>query len=211
VTQAIAQRIGLLGGSFDPIHRAHLELAHCARRELGLDAVWLIPVGQPWQRGALQADPAQRWDMLQLALQGQPGLRACDLELRRDGPSYTIDTLRELLAAHPATQFTLIVGADQLANLQSWRDWQQIVALADLAAARRPGHAELPAPALLEALARGGHRLHRLPMAEQDVSATAVRERARRGLHLQDALLPAVARYIEQHRLYSTNDPHGHP
>ena len=201
-TAATPQRIGLLGGSFDPIHSAHLQLAHSAYTELALDAVWFIPAGQPWQRDPLAASAQQRWEMVNLAIDRLPGLRACDIELRREGPSYTIDTVRELRAAHPDTAFTFILGADQLRNLPTWNGWRDIVAQVDLAAARRPGYDDSAPIALLAALAAHGHRLHRLDMAEIDLSATRVRERIAHGQPL-DALVPAsVAHYIDQHRLY---------
>jgi nicotinate-nucleotide adenylyltransferase len=195
-------RIGLLGGSFDPIHNAHLQLARSACAELDLDAVWLIPAGQPWQRDPLAAGPAQRWDMVNLAIAGHGGLRACDIELRRQGPSYTIDTVRELRAAHPGTAFTFILGADQLRNLPTWNGWEDIVSRVDLAVARRPGHPEAPPPELLAALAGHHHRLHRLAMDEIDLSATRVRERIARGQPLTDLVPAPVARYIDQHHLY---------
>jgi len=196
------QRIGLLGGSFDPIHCAHLQLARSACDELALDAVWFIPAGQPWQRDTLAASPQQRWDMVNLAIAGLPGLRACDIELKRDGPSYTIDTVRELRTAHPQTAFTFILGADQLRNLPTWNGWREIVAQVDLAAARRPGYDDSAPPELLAALAAHGHRLHRLDMAEIDLSATRVRERMALGLPLAGLAPAAVAHYIDQHRLY---------
>lgn len=203
-------RIGLLGGSFDPIHCAHLELAHSARQELGLDAVWLIPAGEPWQRDPLAASPAQRKAMVQLAIEGRAGLLACDLELRRKGPSYTIDTLHELQATHPDTDFVFILGADQLSNLITWNGWEDIAARVDIAVARRPGHADDAPPALLDALARGGHRLHRLRMDAINLSATRVRERIAQGKPLAGLVPGDVARYIEDHHLYSNPTPHGH-
>jgi len=196
------QRIGLLGGSFDPIHNAHLQLARSACSELALDAVWFIPAGQPWQRDPLAASAQQRWDMVNLAIAGLPGMRACDIELRRAGPSYTIDTIRELRRAHTHTAFTFIVGADQLRNLPTWNGWQDIAAQVDLAAARRPGYADTAPPELLAALEAHGHRLHRLDMAEIDLSATRIRERIARGQPLDGLVPPAVAHYIAEHRLY---------
>ena len=204
-----AARIGLIGGSFDPPHRAHLELARSALHALRLDAVWLIPAGQPWQRAPLQADAAQRRAMLALLIAGEPDLEICAIELERSGPSYTIDTLRALQERHPDVAFTLIVGADQLANLTSWRDWQAIATTVDIAAAPRPGHALQAAAALRAALADGGHQLHALPMTPVPLSATAAR--AARGDALRALVPEAVARYIEHHHLYSTDRKlHGH-
>jgi nicotinate-nucleotide adenylyltransferase len=204
-------RIGLLGGSFDPIHRAHLELARCAVEQLGLDEVWLIPAGQPWQRGALGAGPGHREQMVRLAARAAPRLRALDLELRRAGPTYTIDTLRELRAEYPQHEFVLLLGADQLHNFGTWKQWEQIAGCVDLAVAARPGNELRPDPALLRALDAGGHRLLSLRMPLLDVSATKVREYAAKGLELHELVPDAVAHYIERHQLYRTPAaPHGH-
>ncbi|WP_449371067.1 nicotinate-nucleotide adenylyltransferase [Thiomonas sp.] len=201
--QATSRRIGLLGGSFDPVHNAHLQLAESACSELALDEVWFIPAGQPWQRDPLAASPQQRWDMVNLAIAGHPGLRACDIEIKRQGPSYTIDTVRELRAAHPDTAFTFIMGADQLRNLPTWNGWEDIVSQVDLAAARRPGYDHTAPPQLLAALAASGRRLHRLSMPEIDLSATRIRRHLARGESLHDLAPAAVAHYIEQHHLYT--------
>ncbi len=204
-------RIGLLGGSFDPIHRAHLELAFRAADELELQQVWLIPAGRPWQRGELAASANQREDMTRLAATADPRLRVLDLELRRDGPTYTIDTLRELQASHPGDEFVLILGSDQLENLPSWKDWRQIAARVDLAVAQRPAHPAGAAADVLQALRAGGHRLRRLHMPPAEVSATEVRERAAQRRDLRDLVPAAVADYIERHHLYQNPcSPNGH-
>ncbi len=205
-------RIGLLGGSFDPIHLAHLALAHCAAEQLALHQVWLIPAGQPWQRGALGASAEQRERMVRLAAADDARLRVLDLELRRGGPTYTVDTLRSLRAQHPEHEFVLLLGADQLDNFQTWRAWDEIAACVDLAVAPRPHHGLRPDPALLRVLHAAGHRLLQVRMAPTEVSATRVREHAARGLALGDLVPPAVAGYIEQHHLYRTlPSPNGHP
>lgn len=204
-------RVGLLGGSFDPIHLAHLELARCAAAQLALDEVWLIPAGRPWQRAGLGATAEHRERMVRLAAAGDARLRVLDLELLRKGPSYTIDTLHELRTLHPRHDYVLLLGADQLENFCTWKDWEQIAADADLAAAPRPEHALRPAPALLHALQGAGHRLLRLEMPPYAVSATQVREHAAQGLGLADLVPAAVADYIERHQLYRPQPaPHGH-
>ena len=126
VASATPRRIGLLGGSFDPIHNAHLQLAQSACSELALDAVWFIPAGQPWQRDPLAASPQQRWDMVNLAIAGRTGLRACDIELKRQGPSYTIDTLAALRQRHPDIEFSLILGTDIRAERTRWKRFEEI-------------------------------------------------------------------------------------
>ena len=202
-TATTPRRIGLLGGSFDPIHNAHLQLAENACTELELDSVWFIPAGQPWQRDPLAASPQQRWDMVSLAIAGRPGLRACDIEIKRQGPSYTIDTVRALRTAHHGAAFTFILGADQLRNLPTWNGWEDIVAQVDLAAARRPGYDDKAPPELLDALAAHGHQLHRLAMPEIDLSATRIRRSIAQGESLAGLAPAAVAHYIDQHRLYT--------
>ncbi len=205
-------RIGLLGGSFDPIHCAHLDLARCAAAQLGLQQVWLIPAARPWQRASLGASPAARADMVRLAAAGNPGLRVLDLELRRAGPTFTIDTLRALCAKPPEHAFVLLLGGDQLGNFSTWKDWEQIAALVDLAVAPRPGHALQAPPDLLRVLQASGHALLRVDMPLADVSATQVRERAAQGLSLRGLVPEAVADYIQRHQLYrNPPPPNGHP
>lgn len=193
------RRQGLLGGSFDPVHRAHIELARQALQHLALDGVTLIPAAQPWQRGRLGATARQRLDMLELAATGETGLDISPVEIERGGPTYTIDTLRGL---PPGTEYFWILGADQLANFCSWAEWEEIVSRVQLAVAARPG-SDLAAPALLQALlARLGRKLHIIPMPPSALSATAVRRRIAAGETVETMLPPGVAQYIQQHGLY---------
>jgi len=193
------QRIGLLGGSFDPVHVAHLQLAAHARDQLALQQVLLVPAAQPWQREALGATAAQRLEMLRIATADQPGLGVSDLEIRRGGPTYTIDTLRALPAGH---EYYWILGADQLQNLCTRKDWQHIASTVNLAVAARPGSALQAPPALQAQLDALGRRLHVLSMPPTDVSATLIRQRLAEGGDTQGMLHPGVAKYIRQHGLY---------
>lgn len=193
------KRLGLLGGSFDPVHVAHVALARHAREHLGLDEVVLIPAARPWQRSSLGASAQQRLDMLRLAVADTPGLTISTVEIDRGGPTYTIDTLRALPRD---TEYFWILGADQLANFCTWKAWQEIVTLVHLAVAARPG-SELNPPAELAAwLAALNRRLHVVPMPPTDVSATAIRERIAAGRPADGMLHPAVAQYIQRHGLY---------
>ncbi|KAG0750982.1 hypothetical protein G6F24_014752 [Rhizopus arrhizus] len=150
------KRIGLLGGSFDPVHVAHLALSKNALQNLGLAAVELIPAANPWQRAALHATGQQRCAMLDLAIAGHDGLVVNPIEIERGGATYTIDTLRAL---PQDARYVWLLGADQLANFCTWRNWRDIASLVDLAVATRPGP-PLPPPAELAAW-RGeqGHSL----------------------------------------------------
>ncbi len=197
--------IGLLGGSFDPVHRAHLELAHAARRTLGLDAVWLVPARTPWQRASLGASPEHRRAMVALAISGEKGLELCDVELTRAGNSYTIDTLNTLRARHPDARFTLLLGADQLLNFTTWKDWTHILDLADLAVAPRPGEPWRVAADLAAALGARARTVSTIEMPLRDISATRIRARCAQGLTVDDLVPARVARYIEQHHLYSNH------
>jgi nicotinate-nucleotide adenylyltransferase len=200
------RRIGLLGGSFDPVHRAHIALADTALHTLKLDEVQLIPAAQPWQRAGLQAAPAHRLRMLELAAARHPGLSVNPAEIERGGPTYTIATVRALPAG-PA--YVWLLGADQLANFCTWRDWRGIAGRVDLAVAARPG-APLQAPdELARWLAEAGRALIELPFTPQDVSASAIRARLAQGLPADDALDPDVAAYIRAHGLYSTAPEQG--
>ena len=129
------KRIGLLGGSFDPVHLAHVALAQSALSALALEQVQLIPTANPWQREALQATPAQRLDMLALAIADQPGLAVNPIEIERGGATYTIDTLRALPGD---ARYVWLLGADQLANFCTWRAWDEIAERVDMAVAVRP-------------------------------------------------------------------------
>jgi len=191
------RRAGVFGGSFDPPHRAHLALARSALEHLALDEVRWLPAGLQWQKTRRPSPAHDRRAMVALAIEGEPRFVLDDRELARSGPSYTVDTLRELHAGPPADWF-LLLGQDQYANLHTWHEWPALLQLATLAVASRDG--VVPAPAA--PLAAVPHRMVVLPMPRMDVSATAVRRRAAAGADVGDMVPAAVARYIDRHRLY---------
>ena len=193
------KRIGLLGGSFDPVHVAHIALAQTALQALGLDEVQLIPAANPWQRAALHATAEQRRDMLQLAIAGHAGLALNPIEIERGGATYTIDTLRAL---PQDARYVWLLGADQLANFCTWRDWRQITSLVDLAVATRPGTPLSAPPELAEHLRALGRELQELPFAPMPVSASEIRQRLARGESAKGLLAAPVAAYIAAHHLY---------
>ncbi|MBO9355359.1 nicotinate (nicotinamide) nucleotide adenylyltransferase [Bordetella petrii] len=193
------KRIGLLGGSFDPVHLAHLALARTALSELRLDEIQFIPAAHPWQRAPLRAAAEHRLRMIELAIDGQPGLAVNPIELRRGGATYTIDTLRAL-PAHD--HYAWLLGADQLANFCTWHQWQAIAERVDLAVAVRPGTPLAPPAELAAWLAGRGRALVQVPFTPMAISASDIRGRLARG-DSTDGLLPAaVARYIAEHGLY---------
>jgi nicotinate-nucleotide adenylyltransferase len=202
-----AVRLGLFGGSFDPPHQAHLALARAALAQLGLDRLLWLPAGRPWQKARELAPDADRLAMLRLLVAGQPRFAIDDRELHRAGPSYTIDTLRELRAERPRARLFLVVGQDQLAGLPSWRHWTELLEAATLAVAGRAGEHVAPPP---EVAARAP-RLERLEMPPMAVSSTAIRAHLAAGgtaRELAPAMVsPEVAGYIDSRRLYRTPVP----
>jgi nicotinate-nucleotide adenylyltransferase len=200
-------RIGLFGGSFDPPHQAHLAMARTARKQLGLDEVRWLPAGQPWQKPRELASAEHRAAMVRVAVAGERGCVLDARELTRTGPSYTIDTVRELTAERPGAELFLLIGQDQYQRLPTWHEWIELIAAVTLAVAARTDAVVMP-PALL----RGRpHRLHILAMPPMAVSSTAIRAHLGAGGRAQDlvpAMVPAeVARYIDLHRLYRPPAP----
>ena len=193
------KKIGLFGGSFDPVHSAHVALAQVALSQLQLDAVRWVPAGEPWQKTRELASPAHRAAMVQLAIADEPRFALERCELNRVGPSFTLDTVRELQAAEPDAQWFLIIGQDQYVGLHTWRDWKALLQLVTLAVAMRPG---VPAQANPE-VQRVGQQPVALPM--MDISSTEIRERVASGQGIDRLVPAAVARYIDRHHLYRGN------
>jgi nicotinate-nucleotide adenylyltransferase len=190
-----SERVGVFGGTFDPVHVGHLVAAVEARRALGLDRVLLVVAGDPWQkRGNVAAPAADRLAMVEAAVDGIDGLEACDLEVRHTGPSYTADTLESLTQA--GRSLFLIVGADVAASIHTWAGVERIPALATLAIVDRAGVPPAPDPA------GGGWRVERLSIPRLEISSTDLRARAARGWPL-DGLVPGGAvRVLRERSLY---------
>jgi len=192
-----ARKIGLFGGSFDPVHNAHLALARLALRVLGLDELRWLPVGHAWQKSRAMTPAAQREAMLRLAIAGEPRFVLERCELQRQGPSYTLDTVRELQAATPGAQWFLLIGQDQYSNLHTWHGFEELLQRVTLAVAQRPG----AGPREVDARVRS-RPLQALALAPMDVAATDIRARVAAGADISTLVPPAVALYIYQHGLY---------
>ncbi|WP_297496763.1 nicotinate-nucleotide adenylyltransferase [Ferrovum sp.] len=209
--------IGVLGGTFDPIHDGHLAMARFARAQLDLSKVLLIPAGFPWQRQP-RASAEDRLHMAELAVVQQPFIEVDAREVRRPTPTYTLDTLEELHASYGSDQpFCLILGSDAFLNLPTWKEWTRVLELAHVVVLCRPGF-DLPvehlSPPLREAWdARQGSvaelqnspggRMIRLEMPPVPISSTQIRHALAHSLSsLEDLLPPPVLNYIETHHLY---------
>lgn len=195
----ITRSAGLFGGSFDPPHLAHRALAEAALAQLPLDTLVWLPAGQSPHKGERAPVPgADRVAMLQRLIEGEPRFLIDGRELDRTGPSYTVETLRELHAEQPGTRWWLVIGQDQYACFDTWHEWREILALAGLAVAARDGDAVRSAPGL----AGVPHALRIVEMPALPHSATTVRARAAAGLDVTALVGTPVARYIADHHLY---------
>ena len=194
----------MFGGAFDPPHRAHEVLARCAVEQLQLDELRIFPTGQAWHKDRVTTAAEHRAAMAHLAFDGLPRVVVDERELARPGPTYTVDTLRELAAAQPGAKLFLVIGADQAQAFGRWHDWPAIVGLATISVAGRAGverAAGLFSPEVAAGVAARG-RLAPLQMPPMDLSATAIRARIAAGLGTDALLAPAVASYIARHHLY---------
>jgi nicotinate-nucleotide adenylyltransferase len=197
-------RVGILGGTFSPIHHGHVICAQEARLQLELEVVRIMPVGTPPHR-QLESDEdpgdAHRLSMVKLAVIGQPGLEVSTLELEREGTSYTVDTLDTLVDQEPDAQFTLIIGADQAMSFGNWREPERIADMADIAVATRVDHNR--DEAIAEVIrATGGKEPTVFSMPRVDISSTFIRERIYRGSTVAHLVPAGIPELIEEAELY---------
>ncbi len=216
-----SRAVGILGGTFDPVHFGHLRLAEEAADHFKLDGILFIPAGKPWQRSVPRAPADHRLAMVKAAIAGNARFAADEREVKRDKASYTIDTLSELrIELGATTALVLIVGADAFVNLHTWHRWQELFALSHVAVATRPGAAldvntltpalrdeyqkRFTANATLLRAAPAGH-IATLSMTPLDISATRIRALFGAGRSARYLIPDAVAQYIQQQNLYRPN------
>lgn len=190
-------RVGMFGGAFDPPHVAHVALARAAVEQLHLDELRIFPTGDAWHKSQVLSPAGHRLAMARIAFEGLARTVVDDRELRRPGPTYTIETLRELKAQRPQARLFLVMGEDQAVALTRWREWQAITALATICMAARPA-TSADAPRALPAEVQ----LMLLRLPEMPESATEVRARVAAGEGIDHLVPPGVASYIAQHSLY---------
>ena len=207
--------LGVFGGTFNPIHAAHLRLAEEVREQIGLERVLFVPSADPPHKRTELVSASHRFRMVELALASNPRFETLDLELGRAGPSYTIDTLRELAQRYPGSRLWFLMGSDTLAELDTWRDPDGVLAAADLAVVTR-GPAEPtslrsilpdglgqdlhPGPHSLES--DSGREIRQVSFAPLAISASDIRRRLRRGASIRYLVPDAVIEYIGKHGLY---------
>jgi len=188
----------MFGGAFDPPHRAHVALAQAALRQLQLDELRVFPTGDAWHKQRPLSPAEHRLAMTREAFAGMPKIVVDDRELRRSGPTYSVETLRELQAEHLGAQLVLLMGEDQAAGFQRWHAWPEIARIATLAVAGRGDGAGI---ATLRALP--GVRVETLQLPPMPESATEIRARLTAGQDISALVDPRVASYIARQHLYT--------
>jgi nicotinate-nucleotide adenylyltransferase len=197
---AAERRVGVMGGTFDPIHHGHLVAAEEARWQFGLDRVVFVPTGQPWQKAAGVSDAEDRYLMTVIATASNPAFSVSRLEIDSPGPTYTVDTLRRLRAdLDPDVRLFFVTGADAVLQILTWKDPDEVLALAELIAASRPGH---DLADLAEKVPAAAGRVHPMRIPALAISSTDIRARVAVGAPIQYLVPEGVARYIEKRGLY---------
>jgi len=195
--------IGVLGSAFNPPHLGHLALAQEALWQLGLDEVVLVPTGEaPHKRIADDPGREQRLAMTRLAAVDDSRFSVSTLEVERDGPSYTYETLEMLADERADTELVFVMGADAALGLESWRRPERVVELARIAVARRAGVSDAEVATVMRSLDADSHKATMLEMPQFGVSSSAVRERAAGGRPLRYLVPESVARFIEEKGIY---------
>jgi nicotinate-nucleotide adenylyltransferase len=198
----MSRRIGVMGGTFDPIHHGHLVAAEEARWQFDLDRIVFVPTGRPWQKPVGVSPAEDRYRMTVLATASNPAFTVSRLEVDHQGPTYTVDTLRRLRAAQPAgTRLFFITGADAVLQILTWKEPDQVLDQAEFIAATRPG---FDLDRLVSQVPGAGGRVHRMEIPALAISSSDLRTRVARGAPIQYLVPDEVARYIHDHALYQS-------
>lgn len=187
------KKVGLFGGTFDPVHITHLIAAQQALQSVSLDEIWFVPSSVPPHKAKAHTSGEHRLNMLQQAIRSREEFRTCDVELKREGPSYTVDTVRQLVAAYPRHTFYFIVGGDMVATLHQWNEIDILAEKVTFIGLARPGYAfakTTPYPVL------------QVEMPQMDVSSSMIRQWVQEGRTIRYLVPDAVYDYIKENRLY---------
>lgn len=201
--ESTRRRIGVMGGTFDPVHHGHLVAASEAQSVFGLDEVVFVPTGRPWQKAERRiSDPEHRYLMTVVATAANPGFTVSRVDIDRPGATYTTDTLRDLHALHPDADLFFITGADALQSILTWRDTDDLFELAHFIGVTRPGH-ELDTSGLPE------HSVSLIEVPAMTISSTDCRRRVAAGEPVWYLVPDGVVQYINKHGLYTGGDDGG--
>jgi len=194
-------KIGIMGGTFDPIHIGHLIIAEHAREMAELDEVWFMPSSLPPHKSNDNVTGASdRLSMVEAATAGNPMFRVCDIELERGGTSYTVETAKALIGRYPEHRFSWIIGADMIAYLPNWHRIDELIQAIGFIGLQRPGY-ENAASGLPEALRKS---VHMVVAPQLEISSTDIRDRIRDGRSVRYLLQESVLRIIEEKKLYGS-------
>ena len=187
-------RLGVMGGTFDPIHNGHLVAASEVAAALNLDEVLFVPTGEPWQKSEV-TQTSDRYLMTEIATAANPRFKVSTIDIDRNGPTYTVDTLRDLREAHPDAELFFITGADAISSIAGWKDVEELWTLANFVAVTRPGHKlDLPvAPAGV---------IQVLEIPALSISSTDIRERVATGKPIWYLVPDGIVQFIAKHGLY---------
>ncbi len=217
MARSVPKKIGILGGTFDPIHHGHLALAQAALEELGLDEVLFVVAARPPHKPDLRLSPfIDRLAMVRLAIKSEDCFAASDVEVIRSGPSYSVDTLQDLRhCLGEAVSFFFLIGLDAFVDLPSWKEFRRLPELAELVVVHRPGSEQSIAAAVHDVFGsdveshqagrwvlRGGGTVREMVMEPLAISSTEIRKGLEVGEFEEDSLLSEVAKYIKKHGLY---------
>ena len=196
-------RIGIYGGTFDPIHQGHLILAEACREAAGLDEVWFVVAGVPPHKPAGRTDVRHRVEMTRLAVAGHPAFRVSEVETDRPGPHYSVETLEAIRRDRPGDDLSFLIGADSLVDLPQWRQPGRILHLAALVVANRVGF-DASTPVIPEAPAEPHRPIRHVAIPPIGIASSDLRRRLAEGRSIRYQVPPAVVAYIAAHRLYGT-------
>jgi nicotinate-nucleotide adenylyltransferase len=196
-TATVRQRIGVMGGTFDPIHNGHLVAASEVQQKFGLDEVIFVPTGEPWMKSTVSTGE-HRYLMAVIATAANPRFTVSRVDIDRAGPTYTIDTLRDIRSARPDADLFFITGADAVAQIMEWKDVNDVWSLAHFVAVSRPGHA-----LSISGLPKQG--VSSLEVPALAISSTDCRERVSRGYPVWYLVPDGVVQYISKHHLYRSS------
>ncbi len=197
-------KVGVLGGTFDPVHLGHLIVAEDVRQKIGLEEVLFIPAGQPWLKGEKSISAAEhRLEMVIQATASNPYLNVSTIEIERPGPTYSVDTIIELKAGLGAgAKLFLITGLDSLGELHLWKNPRRLIDICQVVAIARPGHNKFDLRSLESVIPGASERIMKIEVPQIDISATEIRRRVALGLSIRYLVPEAVEEYIAAHNLY---------